>query len=148
MDNTVTTGAGSGVTSGLKVLKYLFWCIICPLVQFFSPFRRRTLSVSGHLPLVLGVSAYERFDWSSKYSVFWNIPGIPPFRSVSPSVRHSSKYGHPYVCPFSGMSQKSWKIWFGETLSQKVVTCFHPPNWRDVIWSPANIFGLRAGFLS
>ena len=50
------------VTSGLTALKYLFWCITCPLVHFFSPSCRGTPPVSGHLPLVPWVSAYGRFD--------------------------------------------------------------------------------------
>ena len=64
MDNTVT--------SGLKVLKCLFWCMICHLVQlFFSPTHRRTPPVSGHLPLVPGVSTYGRFDCTQASWKFW-----------------------------------------------------------------------------
>ena len=39
------------VTSGLNALKYLFWCIICPLVHFFFTLlladtsRKRTLTL-------------------------------------------------------------------------------------------------------
>jgi len=51
MDNTVT--------SGVKVLKSLFWCMICPLEQLFFS---HPPPVDGPLPLVPGVSPYERFD--------------------------------------------------------------------------------------
>ena len=64
MDNTVK--------SGLKALKYFFWCIIheCPLAHFFSPSCRQTPPVSGHLPLVQWVSAYGRFDCTF---IIWRV---------------------------------------------------------------------------
>ena len=46
MDNTAT--------SGLKVLKCLFWCMICPLMQLFYS----QTPVDGHLPLA------DTYPWS------------------------------------------------------------------------------------
>ena len=50
--------------SGHKVLKSLFWFMICPLVQLFLlSLRKRTPPVRGHLPLVPGVPTHVRFDY-------------------------------------------------------------------------------------
>ena len=104
MDNTVTTGAGSGVTSGLKVLKYLFWCIICPLVQFFSPFRRRTLTLGPRgvrlrevrlvfqIFRILEYSVYSAIPFcqsvSAPFVQIWSPLCLPIFRNVTEIVKN------------------------------------------------------------
>ena len=107
MDNTVT--------SGLKVLKYLFWCIICPLVLFFSPSRKRTLTLGPrgvrlrevrlvfHIFRILKYSVYSAIPFCQSFSApffqIWSPLCLPIFRNVTEILKKiKSLYGFGGRC--------------------------------------------------